>query len=235
MTGAIAVRADTPRRLVYDFAYGSQQNVSSRDASSIDVNDPGVASVHGTSGISNYKGNLDERGTMTVDVLNRQSDGGLVVQVSEQGRGARSAPPAECVVYANTSVICDPNRTVNQEEYTLLRFLGPNFVDPNNLDANKHWRLAQNGGGLDVTADYTIVREAAGIATIDENRAIRRPGAANVTTDVHTKIGYDLAKSLPQTIDEYVIQRQDQGVGGNSTTIYQTSLQLQSDTGAKPG
>ena len=71
--------------------------------------------------------------------MRQQNDGGLIVRISEQGEAIRRAPPATCVVYGNTQVICDPDKTVYPEEYTLLRFLGPKFVDPTQLDANRHW------------------------------------------------------------------------------------------------
>jgi hypothetical protein len=51
---------------------------------------------------------------------------------------------------------------------------------------------------------------------------------------VETKIGYDMSRVVPATVAEYVTQRQDRGVKGMATTIYQTTLQLVSDTMAKP-
>jgi hypothetical protein len=54
-----------------------------------------------------------------------------------------------------------------------------------------------------------------------------------LTTDIQTKVGYDFAQSLPTSVDEYVTQRHDNGAVGTSTTIYQTTLNLVSDTMAK--
>jgi hypothetical protein len=168
---------------------------------------------------------------MTVDVIGEQPDKGLIVSISEQGRGIRSAPPATCVTYGNTSVICDPNKTVNPEEYTLLRFLGSNFVDPTQLDAKKHWEINQNGGGTDVKADYTINSNANGVMSIGEARTVKSATSKSTTTDVQTKIGYDFANSRPMSIDEYVTEYQDNGASGTTKTIYQTTLQFVSDTG----
>ena len=91
----------------------------------------------GSNGISHYGGRLDDKGTMTVQIIGKQPDGGLIVNISEIGQNTRRAPAATCVVYGNTRVICDPNKTVYTEEYTLLRFLGLNFVDPSQLDAEQ--------------------------------------------------------------------------------------------------
>jgi hypothetical protein len=187
--------------------------------------------AHVTSGIDTFGGRLGETGTMTVDVIGEQPDKGLIVSISEQGRGTRSAPPATCVAYGNTSVICDPNKTVNPEEYTLLRFLGSNFVDPTQLDAKKHWEISQNGGGTDIKADYTINSNANGVMSIGEARTVKSATSKSTTTDVQTKIGYDFANSRPMSIDEYVTEYQDNGASGTTKTIYQTTLQFVSDTG----
>jgi hypothetical protein len=228
--------ADSPgaTTLVYNFTYSADQSVTARDSNQNAQAVQGDALAGGTNGISHYGGKLDDKGTMTVQVLGKpQADGGQVVTVSEAGENIRRAPTATCVVYGNTSVICDPNKTVYTEEYTLLRFLSSKFVDPNALDKNKHWQISQASPTLNVTADYVIQSNSNGAMQISETRKLRQSGGGSLTTDVQTKIGYDMNKSVPTTVDEYVTQRHDNGVQGTSTTIYQTTLQLVSDTMAK--
>lgn len=229
-----AARADsTLGRLVYNFTYSASQNVTARDTQNVeDVNSNGNYSGGGN-GISHYGGALDEKGTITVDVVRQQTDGALVVMISEQGENIHRAPPAECVAYGNTNVICDPNKTVYSEEYTLLRFLGGNFVDPNALDAKRHWQIVQNTPTLLLQADYTINGNDSGVMQIGETRSLRDPHAGSLTTDVQSKVGYDFKRSVPVSVDEYVTQHQDSGVVGTSRTIYQTTLNLVSDTMAK--
>jgi hypothetical protein len=223
-------RADSSLgQLVYSFTYGSDQHVTARDQQmNMDIGNPPTSS-----GISDYHGKLDDKGTMTVDIVSRQPDKGLVVNISEQGQNTRRAPPATCVVYGDTHVICDPNKTVYQEEYTLLRFLGANFVDPSQLDANKHWAIDQSDQSNTIKADYTVTGDANGNMQISETRKIIPNSGGSLTTDIQTKIGYDSARSVPTSIDEYVTQRHDNGVSGTTTTIYQTTLQLVSDSTAK--
>jgi hypothetical protein len=224
-------------QLVYNFTYGSDQHVRARDEQgNMNINTATVDSPtgeHSTSGISDYHGKLDDKGTMTVDIVSRQPDKGLVVNISEQGENTRRAPPATCVVYGDTRVICDPNKTVYQEEYTLLRFLGANFVDPSRLDANKHWAIDQAGQMNTIKADYVVTSNANGNMQISESRQIIPNGGGSLTTDIQTKIGYDTTRSVPTSVDEYTTQRQDNGVSGSTTTIYQTTLQLVSDSMAK--
>jgi len=234
MAPCVARAATNMDQLVYSFTYSSNQNVTTRD-SNTNVEGANATGLSGeqSNGMSHYGGSLHDKGTITVDIVKQQPDGALVITISEQGQDVRRAPPAECVVYGNTHVICDPSKTVYTEEYTLMRFLGRNFVDPNQLDANKHWVITQNSGGLDVSANYTIGSNNDGKMQISETRSLRQPGGGSLTTDIQTKIGYDFPQSLPTSVDEYVTQRHDDGVAGNTTTIYQTTLNLLSDTMAK--
>src|SRR5580700_3701096 len=237
LSAPIASRADsTMGQLVYAFTYSANQSITARDTANgaedyaSTQNGPEATQ---SNGISHYGGSLNDKGTMTVQLIHQQPDGALVVMISEQGQDVRRAPPAECVVYGNTHVICDPNKTVYTEEYTLLRFLGRNFVDPSQLDASRHWMITQDSGGLNVHADYVINSNNNGKMQISETRSLRAPGGGSLTTDIQTKVGYDFAQSLPTSVDEYVTQRHDNGAVGTSTTIYQTTLNLVSDTMAK--
>jgi hypothetical protein len=219
--------------LVYNFTYSTNQNVTARDSSTSIEGVATDALAGGTNGISHYNGSLTDKGTMTVQMIGKQQDGGLIVTISENGQQTRRAPAATCVVYGNTRVICDPNKTVYSEEYTLLRFLGLNFVDPNNIDAKRHWQINQDSPNLNITADYVIGPTTTSDVQVSETRKIRQSGGGSLTTDIQTKIDYDMSRTLPTTVDEYVTQRHDNGVAGTSTTIYQTTLQLVSDSTAK--
>ncbi len=238
----VAQGEPTSHQLVYQFTYSANQQVAARDSANA-AQDYGGPSKNGagnnpmpgqSSGISHYNGTLTDKGTMTVQVVGTEQDGGLVVNISEAGEQTRRAPAATCVAYGNTRVICDPNKTVYSEEYTLLRFLGGKFVDPSQLDANKHWAATGlSGPGLTISADYSINGNENGQMQIGEKRTVKASGAGHLTTDVETKIGYDFNRSLPVSVDEYAAQYTDGGLKGTSTTIYQTTLQLVSDTMAK--
>jgi hypothetical protein len=238
---ARAVTSSSMGTLVYYFTYDSQQRIAAHDQNAIDIGQapakaPGIEqklNAYGTSGISNYSGNLSDKGTMTVDVIGQESDGGLVVNISEQGENIRRAPPATCVVYSNTNVLCDPNKTVYSEEYTLLRFLGPKFVDPGQIGADKQWSFSQNKAAETIAAKYTLGADANGMMQIGETRTIKEAGAGHLETDLTSKIGYDFNRSVPVSVEEYAQQYTDAGIGGSQRTIYQTTLKLQSDSMAK--
>ena len=233
-TVAAANPGSTAQRLVYNFTYSSNQTTTARDsANPAEEYSNASGGLAAGNGASTYSGKLADKGTMVVQVLSVQPDGGLVVSIAENGEQTRRAPAATCVVYGNTHVICDPNKTVYTEEYTLLRFLGRNFIDASNLDAHRHWQVVQDSPGMNVTADYSLGPTTASDVSVDETRKIRQSGGGSLTTDVQTKIGYDMSRSVPTSIDEYVTQRHDNGVAGTSTTIYQTTLGLVSDTGVE--
>jgi hypothetical protein len=224
----VVIAVLTTNELVYAFTYTSVQDIYARDSKNpAEAIDPADRMGSGT---SHYHGSLTDKGTMTVHIERQQNDGGLIVAISEQGENLREAPPATCVVYGNTRVICDPNKTVYPEEYTLLRFLGTNFVDPSRLDANRHWALTQSSATLDVKAEYTVKSIANGIMKIVENRHVRPVGGGSQTIDAQTDVGYDFNRTIPTSVDEYVTQRLDNGVSGTTTTIYQTTLTLVGST-----
>ena len=229
-----AARADAAaapeRRLVYSFTYGTNSDLEVHGSN-------GYASdTHSGSGSSrDYVGTIQDKGTITVDVLREQPDTGLVVNVSEQAEQTRKADVATCVVYGNTNIICDPYKTVNSEEYTLLRFLGTRFIDPNQIDAKQHWRIDQGSSGSSMVADYTIRTNAAGVMTIDETRTIKNTGGASPSdSDVSAKLVYDYNRLAPTSVDEYVTQRLHPSSGQVQTITIQTSLKMVSDSMAKP-
>ena len=205
------------RHLVYAFTYESKQRGT-------------VTSDPGTSGARSFTGNLADHGTITVDVLREAPDRGLVVVVSEQGADTRSAAAVTCAVYGNTLVACDPSKPTNSEELTLLRFLGANFVDPAKVDANGHWTVSENAGGVAVKADYTITSNEDGVLAIDETRHTEGHGFGSDTMDAQTKLTYNGRIQVPTSVDEYATERKNSGIEGISTTVFQTTLKLVTDS-----
>jgi hypothetical protein len=172
---------------------------------------------------------------MIVDVLREAPDHGLVVVVSEHGTYTRRAPDATCAIYGNTIVVCDPGKQVNGEEYTLLRFLGSNFFDPNMLDPKQHWSVSQTKGKTTVSADYTVTSDVNGLLKIDETRHVEDTSGGSITVDSQTKLEYVVNRLVPTSIDEYATEEQHSGVIGISKTTYQTTLNLISDSMANKG
>ncbi|HLY01809.1 MAG TPA: hypothetical protein VKR56_04850 [Candidatus Cybelea sp.] len=227
-----AYGADTTpeRTLVYNFSWSMDQVVSAggTDSESTSVN-------WSTAPMDmRYYGNaVNSKGTITAEIMGTQPDGGVIVSIVMEGQNVPAMSPATCVAYGNTAVICDPNKSVYGAEFTLLRFLGSNFVDPNRLDASKHWRLSHDYGDRVEQADYTIGGSSGSTIQIGETRKVEETTGRKSTSNVDTKIGYDVSRSVPVSVQEYVTTRGDNGDAGFSKSTYQTTLDLASDTMAK--
>lgn len=222
--------ATTPQRhLVYTVTYGVSTDTQMHSSGIATTSDTGTSGSN-PSGITDYTGGSSDKGTITVDVLHEQPDSGLVVVVSEQGQDTRKAAPATCVVFSDTTLICDPNTKVNSEELTLLRFLGSRFVDPNNLDAKSHWHVERDGP-VTTSADYTISKNANGAMTIDEVRVVKIMGSKPLVSNINSTIGYDFNKAVPTAVTEFAIARSEQGENYN-TVKSETVLTLQTDSQA---
>lgn len=223
MTGSPALR-----HLVYSFTYGVQGNLSvHQEIGALDTTASGNAGEH------DYNGSMQDKGTISVDVMREQPDTGLIVTISEQATETRKAGAATCVVYGTTNIICDPNATVNSEELTLLRFLGRNFVDPNKLDEKGHWRFDESNAASAITADYSVTPGKNGILSIQEARVVKDLGGRPATTDVTTQIVYDMNRQVPTSVQEYTVRRDTSSTTGLMKTTIQTTLSLVSDSMAK--
>jgi hypothetical protein len=223
------------RHLVYSFTWGTTNTTEVHTSGMGSVGNPtgaGGMSDHGSaSGMSSASGGTSDRGTISVDVVRQQSDGGLVVNVSEQAIEHRSAPAATCVVYGDLTIVCDPNKTINEEELALLRFLGASFVDPSAIDAKRHWQRVQSGASTTSTSDFTIAKNADGVMTIDETRVEKATGSRPLTSDITGIIVYDFNRTLPTSVTEATTMRSEQGEQ-YQTVQQETTLQLQSDSSA---
>ena len=88
------------RHLVYNFTVGVQNDTHDTDASAKMSNVGGGANINGT-GDTSYMGVASDKGTISVDVLGVEPDGGLIVKVSENGQNTRKAAAVECVVLSD--------------------------------------------------------------------------------------------------------------------------------------
>lgn len=239
MTPAVSSADTAVRQITYTFTYHADSSASTSAApkpaeeyytAAEYENTP--QSYQQTNDTANYSGPLSEKGAITVSLLGTQQDGGLIVTVSENVENARPWPAIACIVYGDTRVLCEPKKKVSAEEYTLMRFLGRNFIEASNLDAHRHWQVVQNSASMNVTSDYTLGADTKGDVAVSEAREIREANGGGVLTGVRTKIVYDTNRNLPISVDEYVTRGRDNRVAGASAT-YHTTLNLASDTTTK--
>lgn len=183
------------------------------------------------SGTSDYRMGSDDDGTIAVDVLQVQPDTGLVVRISEQARLRRSSPPTLCVVYGTGSTICDQSHgELNEEEMTLMRFLGRNFVNTSVMDAKKHWQYASTAAQANETSDYTLGKSDGNVMSITYQRLLKVSGARPFDATTEGSLSYNNLLSMPVSVDEDTITHKN-GMGGDADKIEQKiTLSLTTDS-----
>jgi len=193
------------------------------------VHDSGVGSTG--SGMAHYGGGNSDKGTISVDVTGVQPDTGLIISISEQGRADRTAAPATCVVYGIGSVICDPNAKINEEEMSVMRVLGRNFINTSTIDNNHHWQNVETGAGGKEVNDYTITHDNHdGMLSIDFQRVLTVEGAGGYHADTHGSLSYNQKLSVPTLIKEDTVTRTQLGQGQDDRTEQQLTLTLTTDS-----
>lgn len=195
------------------------------------VHDSGIGGDGPVSGSSDYHSGASDEGTITVDVMQVQPDTGLVVQIAEQARNRRDAVPTMCVTYGNGAVICDQSKgQLNEEEMTLLRFLGRNFVNRAMIDAHNHWQYASNDSQAAETNDYTLGKTNGDLLDISYQRVLKVAGANayNATTD--GSLTYNEKFSMPVSIKEQTTTRKNTGAGNYDTSRQDMSFTLAQDS-----
>ena len=220
---AAAQQTKPVRHLVYgfDISITSETTVQNSGIGSTDD----VHSSSSGSGMTHYGAGNSDKGAITVDVLAVQPDTGLVVSISEQARQTRSAEPATCVVYGIGSVICDSSKKINEEEMSLLRVLGRNFVSPSQLDAKRHWQNVNSTPSGKETNDYTITGDDNnGLLAIDYLRSLTVQGANGYRADTRGNLAYNEKLSVPIKLKEDTVTRQSQGAGQDNRIEQQLTL-----------
>jgi hypothetical protein len=223
--GAAIAQAPPTRHLVYDFTVGvANDDVKQNNAAQWDGMSTSPEVVNGP-GYDDKSLKATDKGQIMVDVNGVQSDGGLMVTVSETARTNRSQGPVTCVVYADTRELCSVS-DVQPEEQAVLRALSPKFFDANALDANHHWQVSHGTSKTDFTADPGT--DGVSVAITSERVQNATNGSSVV---VHAKYAYDTAKRIPTSMTEYQTMRQQNGAGEYSTVIVDTTATLVSDSG----
>ncbi|MDQ2866297.1 MAG: hypothetical protein M3R51_08725 [Candidatus Eremiobacteraeota bacterium] len=214
------------RHLVYDFTYGT--------SSDLEIHDSGMGgSGNAGSGSTDSGASDQDKGTITVDVIGERPDGGLTIMVSEAAQGHRTALPAACVVYDNTTTVCDLGKRVNEEELAIARLLGPHFFDPSRVDAKQHWNVTNSSNGFSERSDFSVSKNDGGMLTIAESGTATQSGMPKIDTSVSATIRYDSNLQVPVNVSEYSVAREQQSIDQHETQTSQMSASLVSDSMAK--
>ena len=210
------------RRLVFRFTYG--------DANEMTTNSSDISSSGQGSGINSYVARVSDHGTIDVTVKSAQPDGSLVVSVAEHARNTRSARPATCIVYSDTALLCDHTKKVNLEETELLAYLGQNFVNPVQIDANGHWGYKVSGPHTVMKVGYTIRGHKKSNFYVDMTRSYTQTGMDAYTARTTGHFTYNAMRTVPTAIVESIVTRRQGNFGMNVTDRTEVSYKLVDDS-----
>ena len=229
---ALLAASPPPHVLVYSYTYESGRSADAEKAYGVDKMDPGSGGTFMFHNVNQHYRSptfdaAEERhGTIAVEIVRPESDGGLVLRVSESGAatGGATGAAATCVAFGDTTVVCDPTKTISPEAAALLTLLGANFVDASRLDASRHWHVS-TAGSYGTAADFTIERTSGTTLDISETGVAALPGTSG-KAEVAAAIVYDAARSLPLSVDEFTVQRPQRGGVVSETISSHTILTL---------
>lgn len=223
MTAGAAFADSAPvRHLVYNF------DVSFSTTSTI--HDSGIGGGP-ASGSADYRAGTTDKGQIVVDVVTVQPDSGLVVKVAEQARGTRSSEPTMCVAYGNGAVICDQSHgELNEEEMSLLRVIGKDFINRGLIDNKNHWQYSQSTPQAKETNDYTINSTQGDMMNISFQRYLKVDNGQPFDSTTDGKISYNQKLEVPASLNEDTITRKNTGMGNYDRVEQRVSLNLASDS-----
>ena len=183
------------------------------------------------SGSTDYRaGNMD-KGTIDVDVMAVQPDTGLVVNVSEQAQNSRSGAPTMCVAYGNGMVVCDQSHgDLNEEEMSLLRVIGRDFVNHALIDGKNHWQTGQSSSQAKETNDYTINSTHGDVLGITFERVLKVTTGQPFEATTNGNITYNQKLSVPTMLSEDTVTRRNTGAGNYDRIEQHVTLNLSSDS-----
>jgi hypothetical protein len=219
---ALADSAKPLRHLVYNF------EVTINTTSTI--HDSGIGGGP-TSGSTDYHaGNMD-KGQIVVDVMTVQPDTGLVVNVAEHAQNTRNSVPTMCVAYGNGAVVCDQSHgELNEEEMSLLRVIGKDFVNHALIDNKNHWQYAQSTPQAKETNDYTIDSTNGDVLGISFERYLKVTNDQPFEATTNGKITYNEKLSVPTMLNEDTVTRHNTGGGNYDRTEQHMTLNLATDS-----
>lgn len=225
---AAAAPSDAPpRHLVYSYTFESARSDESDRAPGLNKMDPGGGGTFYFHNVNQHyiapaalgDDSNKRSGTLAIDVVREQADGGLVLRI-EENPASGSSVAVTCVTFADTTVVCDPNQPFGPEVPQIAALLGKGFVDPGRFDAAKHWRIAPPGA-YGTTADYTVVSANGAMLEIEESAVASEDGSPSKTT-IDAKIEYDFSRSLPTAVDETTVRRTEHGVVDETLSTHAT-------------
>jgi hypothetical protein len=223
-----AADATPPLKVLRHLEFTMTVDESSTTETKVAGFDAGSASGRAT----DYNGGIDAHGTIAVDVVAATTDGGLVVDVSEDAVSRKATTVRVGIL--NGKLLYDPHAVVTEEERTLLAFLARDFVKPDALDAGTTW-VGDAAAGESGHTTYTVKSVDADAKTValDFVGETAMSGPDGYTASTQGSMTYDTGVSVPRVFS--VWRRTHVTNPGRLTTIdMRMSATLHADSLQKP-
>jgi hypothetical protein len=152
---------------------------------------------------------------MYIDVLSIAPDGALLVRIWESVDGeVRPRQAYTCTVYGSTAVLCPSVPVPSQAEWTLLSYLGRQFVDAAPWDAQHHWQRTKETTQYSLVEDFTM-RDASDPKkiVIDENKKMKLHNGSFSSQTEDVVLVYDRTLEVPLTVTDDMRDVEGSGSG----------------------
>jgi|GEM_PF-957822 len=139
------------------------------------------------------------KGEIACDVVAATSDGGLVVDVSEQG-SERSSPRIRVAIEPNGHLAYSPATPLFDEEVALLRLLARSVIGSQPHDVGTSWVVEDNGKGYATKTTFRVTAVQGGSdLRLDVDGEFHQDGIDTIVGAVQGKLAYDQSKLVPRT------------------------------------
>ncbi|GAC1307017.1 MAG: hypothetical protein NVSMB19_19550 [Vulcanimicrobiaceae bacterium] len=205
LLGAAEAKAPPPlpslRHLVFEAATRTAQATQAFDSGEgRDGTGNGNLGTGPQNGIFVASGRRSER--IVVDVVAAPDDGGLVADVSEFV-GGRTVVPVRCSILRDATIVYDPASNIGDEARLAIGYLARGAVPASVVAGGTTWNHDTTEIGFREHLEYRVVRVVPGVrATFAYDGTRTLTGSSFIAETVRGSVAYDLARLVPQSIEE---------------------------------
>lgn len=177
----------------------------------------------GTSGVASGAHGGSRHGKIPVDVDSIAPDGALAISIAEQlWDEPRAYQTYTCTVYGNTVVLCPSYPHPSDAEWSLLGYLGRQFVDNAPWDSNNHWQRKDSSRDYDLVEDFTLADASnPQLVRVTETKKTHLHDARMTERTDDVAIVYDRTKEIPDSIRD---EMKSWNASGSSNAVFEFKL-----------
>lgn len=192
---SVAQAADKPlRTLAFDVGYSV--------SSSSERNENGITAGGGSGGAFN----VDDAGTMTIDVVAVTADGGLVVDTSYAGKVTQQGP-IRVAVYSDGRLGFDPKKGPCPQALYVLPMLARKLFGERDIEKGSTWSTKIDSPAATTTYRVTNVEDA--IATLNVERDLTAGGSPGYHEHETGTLRYATDLLTPLRMDMFIHSRRE--------------------------